>query len=56
MSDINQTLCFLLLSICLGGCFIWALWEIEAARQRRRHRTQLGHEARRTFLADAERG
>jgi hypothetical protein len=55
MSNINQTLCFLLLIICLGGCFIWALWEVEAARQRRRQRTQLVREAMRTVLTSADR-
>jgi hypothetical protein len=55
MSDINQTFCFLLLSICLGGCFIWAIWEIEAASQRRRQRTKLVHEARGTVLTGAKR-
>jgi hypothetical protein len=56
MSDINQALCFLLLSICLGGCFIWALWKVEAACQRQRQLTQVVHEARRTVLTHAERG
>ena len=56
MSDINQTLCFLFLIICLGGCFTWALWEVEAARQRRRQRKQIVYEAMRTVLTRADRG
>jgi hypothetical protein len=54
MSDINQTLCFIFLIICLGGCFIWAFWEIEAARQRNRQLKQHIHEAMRTVLRSAE--
>ena len=34
MSDVDQTLCLLLLIFCLGACPITAFWEIEAARQR----------------------
>jgi hypothetical protein len=54
MSDINQTLCFLVLVICLDGCLIWAFWEIEAARERRRLRKQIVHDAMRSV--QTERG
>jgi len=33
MSDIEQTFCLMGLIVCLGVCFVWALYEIEAWRQ-----------------------
>jgi hypothetical protein len=54
MSDIDQTLCLPVLTICLGVCFVWALWEIEDACQRRHQRMQLVREARRTVLTGGE--
>jgi hypothetical protein len=56
MSDIHQTLCFLLLIISLGGCFMWALWEREAGRQLRFRRKQLVNQAMRTVLTSGEGG
>jgi hypothetical protein len=38
MPAVSQAYCFFGLAVCLGGCFIWALWEVEAARQRSRDR------------------
>jgi hypothetical protein len=55
MSDIDQTLWFLVLIVCLGGCFVWALWEIEAARQRWRERRQFVRDAVRSILMRPER-
>jgi hypothetical protein len=37
----------LLISTCLGACFVWAFWEIEEARRRRRQNHELAHQARR---------
>jgi len=31
----DQAFLLMLISICLGACFVWAFWEIEEARQRR---------------------
>jgi hypothetical protein len=33
-SDIEQTLLFLLVCVCLAACFIAAFWELEQARVR----------------------
>jgi hypothetical protein len=41
-TDADQTLLFLLTAICLGACFIWAFWEIEQMRERRRQTTRAG--------------
>jgi hypothetical protein len=35
-SDSEQACLFLLISAALGACFIWAFWELEQARERRR--------------------
>jgi len=42
---------FLLVAISgfLGACFVWAFWEIEAARGYRRHRRELVRHARRSM-------
>ena len=55
MSDVDQTLCLLLLIFCLGVCLITAFWEIEAARQRRLERKQFIREAMRSTLIVPER-
>jgi hypothetical protein len=34
--DFDQTLLFLLIVVNLGACFIWAFWELEQMRERRR--------------------
>jgi len=48
MTDVVQTLCFVLLVICLGACLMSAFWELESAHQRRRERNQFVRDARRT--------
>jgi hypothetical protein len=35
-TDADQAFLFLILSGCLGACFIWAFWELEQARERRK--------------------
>lgn len=55
MSDVDQTLCLLLLVFCLGACLITAFWEIEAARQRRHERKQFIRDAMRSTLIVPER-
>jgi hypothetical protein len=41
-TDIDQTILFLLIVICLGACFIWAFWELEQMREGRRKSAQQG--------------
>ena len=41
LTDLEQTLLFLLIVACLGACFIRAFWEIERARERRRHQREV---------------
>jgi hypothetical protein len=55
MTDVVQTLCFVLVVTCLGACLIAAFWEIEAARQRRRDRKEFVREAMRTVVPVRER-
>jgi hypothetical protein len=55
MSDIDQTLCFLLLVFCLGACLMTAFYEVEAARERRRERKQFIRAAMRSTLIVPER-
>jgi hypothetical protein len=55
MTDVVQTLCLMLLIICLGACLIAAFWEIEAARQRRRERNRFVRDAMRTVVRVSER-
>jgi hypothetical protein len=31
----DQAFLLMLISVCLGACFVWAFWEIEEARKRR---------------------
>jgi hypothetical protein len=50
MSDVQKTLCLFALIICLGTCFIWALYEIEMWRQRRRWHAKLVSDARRSVV------
>jgi hypothetical protein len=38
----------ILISVCLGACFVWAFWEIEEARRRRQQHRELVSEARRS--------
>ena len=38
LADGDQTLVFLLITACLGACFIRLFWELEQARERRRLR------------------
>jgi hypothetical protein len=45
----DQALCFILISVCLGACFVWAIWEIEEARRRSSQRRGLVNEARRAL-------
>jgi hypothetical protein len=51
MSDIEQALCLMGLVVCLGACFIRALYEIEVWRQRHRWRAELIRDAMRSVLA-----
>jgi cbb3-type cytochrome oxidase subunit 3 len=44
----DQAFCLMLISICLGACFVWAFWEIEEARQRRQRHDAFVHETRRS--------
>jgi hypothetical protein len=34
-TEADLTFFFLLLSACLGACFVWAFWELEQSRMRR---------------------
>ena len=40
---------FLLIVVCLGTCLVWAFWEIENARERRRQQLTVLNNARRTI-------
>ncbi|MFT4118227.1 hypothetical protein [Bradyrhizobium sp.] len=44
----EQAILFGLISICLGACLVWALWEIEAARERRQRHHEFIRQARRS--------
>jgi cbb3-type cytochrome oxidase subunit 3 len=33
-SACDQAFLLVLITICLGACFVWAFWEIEEARRR----------------------
>lgn len=37
-SDVGRTFLLLLVIASLGACFVWAFWELEQARERRRRR------------------
>jgi hypothetical protein len=36
ITDANNAFLFLLIAACLGACFVWAFWEMEQMRERRR--------------------
>ena len=40
LTEADLTFLFLLISACLGACFVWAFWELEQSRERRRERAQ----------------
>jgi hypothetical protein len=40
LTDADQAFLFLLVSACLGACFVWAFWELEQARERWRQRSR----------------
>jgi hypothetical protein len=56
MTDVTQTLCLVLLVVCLGGCFMRAVWEFEQERQRRRERKRMTERAMRAVSPVIERG
>lgn len=45
----DQAILLMLISVCLGACFVWAFWEIEEARRRRQRRRDLLHGVRRSI-------
>jgi hypothetical protein len=45
----DQAFLLMLISVCLGACFIRAFWEIEQGRRRRRRHRELVHDARRAL-------
>jgi hypothetical protein len=47
LSESDQTFLLLLIIVCLGACLVWAFWEIENARERRRQQSTILSEARR---------
>jgi len=38
LTDANQTFLLVLITACLGACFVRAFWEIEQSQERRRER------------------
>ncbi|MFL6812179.1 MAG: hypothetical protein ACJ8FD_24520, partial [Bradyrhizobium canariense] len=44
----DQAFLLMLISACLGACFVWAFWEIEEARRRRQRHDEFTREARRS--------
>jgi hypothetical protein len=39
LADTDRALLFLMIAACLGGCFVWAFWELEQLRERHRRRS-----------------
>ncbi len=48
-SECDQTFLLLVIVVCLGACLVWAFWEIENARERRRQQLTMLREARRVI-------
>jgi hypothetical protein len=44
----DRAFLLMLISVCLGACFVWALWEIEETRRRRHRHQEFVREARRS--------
>jgi len=55
MAGLTEVLCFILLVIALGACLVRAIWEFEAARERRVEQKRLIGEAMRSVLRMRER-
>jgi hypothetical protein len=58
-SDVNQACLLVLISVCLGACFVAALWELEQARIRWRERSNnraVLSSRRAPALAEEDRG
>jgi cbb3-type cytochrome oxidase subunit 3 len=45
----DQAFWLVVISACLGACFVWAFWEIEEARRHRQQ--QLVRDARRSMAS-----
>ncbi|WP_199198292.1 hypothetical protein [Bradyrhizobium sp. MOS002] len=45
----DQAFLLMLISACLGACFVWAFWEVEEARRRRQRFDEFTREARRSI-------
>jgi hypothetical protein len=37
-TEADLSFLLLLITACLGACFVWAFWELEQTRERRRER------------------
>lgn len=44
----DQAFLLMLISVCLGACFVWAFWELEESRQRRQRHDASVRDARRS--------
>jgi hypothetical protein len=40
LADADRAILLLLIAVCLGACLVWALWEMEQARERRTQQRQ----------------
>jgi hypothetical protein len=45
----DQAFLLMLISACLGACFVWAFWEVEETRRRRQRFDEFTREARRSI-------
>jgi hypothetical protein len=45
----DQAFLFVVISVCLGACFVWAFWEIEEARRHRQQHREFVRDARRSI-------
>ena len=46
----DQAFLFVVISVCLGACFVWAFWEIEEARRHRQQHREFVRDARRSIV------
>ncbi|MGY4475185.1 cbb3-type cytochrome oxidase subunit 3 [Bradyrhizobium sp. USDA 3364] len=45
----DQAFLLVVISVCLGACFVWAFWEVEDTRRRRQRHRDIVRDVRRAI-------
>ena len=47
----DQAFLLVAISVCLGACLVWAIWEVEEACRHRQQKRELVRDARRSMAS-----